>query len=230
MCLTLPDVLITVMGIEKVLPSWQDMAVMMQLLPTSSTGERMNPYTTVWTGVHPGDGPQEFHLVLLDNGRTRIHADREMRQTLRCIRCSACLNNCPVYERTGGHAYGSTYPGPIGAVLTPQLVGSAASTLPFASTLCGACYDVCPVMIEIPDLLVRLRARAVAGAGPSIESVTMASAGWVLAGSRRYRAAQRLRSLLPLAAWLPGPGRVWARTRDLPRPAKQTVAQWWRSR
>src|SRR5690606_26086525 len=123
MCLTLPRVLITVMGIEKVVPAWRDLAVFLQLLPRSSTGERMNPYTSMWTGVTPGDGPQEFHLVLLDNGRTAVLADELGRTALHCIRCSACLNVCPVYERTGGHAYGSVYPGPIGAVLTPQLAG-----------------------------------------------------------------------------------------------------------
>ena len=112
MCLTLPDTLITVMGIEKVLPSWNDLGVFLQLLPRSSTGERMNPYTSMWTGVTPGDGPQHFHLVLLDNGRTAALADQIGRQALHCIRCSACMNVCPVYERTGGHAYGSVYPGP----------------------------------------------------------------------------------------------------------------------
>ena len=115
MCLTLPETLITVMGIEKLLPTLADLEVFLQLLPRSSTGERMNPYTSMWTGVTPGDGPQEFHLVLLDNGRTAALADAAGRPALHCIRCSACLNVCPVYERTGGHAYGSVYPGPIGA-------------------------------------------------------------------------------------------------------------------
>ncbi|MDQ6936101.1 MAG: lactate utilization protein, partial [Actinomycetota bacterium] len=125
MCLTLPQTLITVMGIEKLVPTFADLEVFLQLLPRSSTGERMNPYTSMWTGVYPGDGPQEFHLVLLDNGRTATLADERGRSALRCIRCSACLNVCPVYERTGGHAYGSVYPGPIGAVLSPQLTGVA---------------------------------------------------------------------------------------------------------
>src|SRR4029079_6393771 len=115
MCLTLPEVLVSVVGIEKVVPTWQDLDVFLRLLPRSSTGERMNPYSATWTGVTPGDGPQEVHVVLLDNGRTRALADEVGRQALRCILCSACLNVCPVYERTGGHAYGSVYPGPIGA-------------------------------------------------------------------------------------------------------------------
>src|ERR687889_786563 len=159
MCLTLPDTLITVMGIEKLVPTWRDLEVFLQLLPRASTGERMNPYTSMWTGVTPGDGPQEFHLVLLDNGRTRALADEIGRTALHCIRCSACLNVCPVYERTGGHAYGSVYPGPIGAVLSPQLVGvddPASASLPYASSLCGACYDACPVAIDIPSMLVHL--------------------------------------------------------------------------
>ena len=162
MCLTLPRVLISVMGIEKILPTWRDLEVFLQLLPRSSTGERMNPYTSFWTGVTPGDGPQEFHLVLLDNGRTQVLADEVGRSALHCIRCSACLNVCPVYERAGGHAYGSVYPGPIGAILTPQLKGvQNASSLPFASSLCGACYEVCPVKIDIPKILVHLRAEVV---------------------------------------------------------------------
>ena len=123
MCTTLPDVLITVMGIEKVVPSFRDLEVMLQLLPRSATGERMNPYTSIWTGVQPGDGPQAFHLVLLDNGRTRALADEVGRAALRCIRCSACINVCPVYRQTGGHAYFTPYAGPIGAMLQPQLDG-----------------------------------------------------------------------------------------------------------
>ena len=123
MCTTLPEVLVTVMGIEKVVPSFRDLEVMLQLLPRSSTGERMNPYTSIWTGVHPGDGPRAFHLVLLDNGRTRALADEVGRDALRCIRCSACINVCPVYRQTGGHAYHTPYAGPIGAILQPQLDG-----------------------------------------------------------------------------------------------------------
>ena len=166
MCLTLPQTLITVMGIEKVIPAWADLGVFLQLLPRSSTGERMNPYTSMWTGVTPGDGPQEFHLVLLDNGRTAALADPVGREALHCIRCSACLNVCPVYERTGGHAYGSVYPGPIGAVLSPQLTGiEDNASLPYASSLCGACYDACPVKIDIPSLLVHLRAQHVEDRG-----------------------------------------------------------------
>ncbi|CAA9217743.1 MAG: Predicted L-lactate dehydrogenase, Iron-sulfur cluster-binding subunit YkgF, partial [uncultured Corynebacteriales bacterium] len=169
MCLTLPPTLITVMGIEKLVPTWRDLEVFLQLLPRSSTGERMNPYTSMWTGAVEG---QDFHLVLLDNGRTAVLADPAGRAALRCIRCSACLNVCPVYERTGGHAYGSVYPGPIGAVLSPQLTGQA-SSLPYASTLCGACYDACPVAIDIPAMLVHLRAT---GPHPAGERAVMTAA------------------------------------------------------
>ena len=162
MCTTLPEVLVTVMGIEKILPEWRDLEVFLQLLPRSSTAERMNPYTSLWTGVREGDGPREFHLILLDNGRTDVLADEVGRQALHCIRCSACLNECPVYTRVGGQAYESVYPGPIGAILTPQLRGlDQAPTLPWASSLCGACYEVCPVKIDIPSVLIHLRARVV---------------------------------------------------------------------
>ncbi|KOG23169.1 lactate utilization protein B, partial [Streptomyces viridochromogenes] len=141
MCLTLPETLVSVVGIEKVVPTWRDLEVFLQTLPRSSTAERMNPYTSMWTGTTDDDGPSAFHLVLLDNGRTDALADDIGRQALRCIRCSACLNVCPVYERAGGHAYGSVYPGPIGAILTPQLRGTASeidASLPYASSLCGA--------------------------------------------------------------------------------------------
>jgi L-lactate dehydrogenase complex protein LldF len=244
MCLTLPESLITVMGIEKVVPTWRDLEVFLQLLPRSSTGERMNPYTSTWTGVTPGDGPQEFHLVLLDNGRTAALADPVGREALHCIRCSACLNVCPVYERTGGHAYGSVYPGPIGAVLSPLLTGMDGhddpnASLPYASSLCGACYDACPVKIDIPSLLVHLRARAVeadraARRLPSAEAVTMAAAAWVMADERRFTAAQiggRVGRLLgrrrERISALPPPLSGWTASRDLPRPPRETFRRWW---
>ena len=162
MCLTLPRTLITLAGIEKVIPRFADLEVMLQVLARSATGERMNPYTSLWSGVTPGDGPQRFHVVLLDNGRSEILARKVERQTLQCIRCAACLNTCPVYRQTGGHAYGSPYAGPIGAILTPQLEHMQhAQSLPYASSLCGACYEVCPVKINIPEVLIELRAQVV---------------------------------------------------------------------
>ncbi|HEV2344466.1 MAG TPA: lactate utilization protein B [Actinocrinis sp.] len=233
MCLTLPETLIAVVGIEKVVPTWRDMEVFFQLLPRSSTAERMNPYTTLWTGVTDGDGPRAFHLVLLDNGRTATLADTVGRQALRCIRCSACLNVCPVYERAGGHAYGSAYPGPIGAILTPQLrgVGSAVdASLPYASSLCGACYQVCPVAIDIPQVLVHLRTRvAEHGTGHRAERAAMRAARWMMANPRRFAAAERVatraRRIVPKR--LPGAGRAWTDSRELPEIPAQTFRDWW---
>jgi L-lactate dehydrogenase complex protein LldF len=243
MCLTLPRVLITVMGIEKLVPTWRDLEVFLQLLPRSSTGERMNPYTSMWTGVHDGDGPSEFHLVLLDNGRTATLADPQGRSALRCIRCSACLNVCPVYERTGGHAYGSVYPGPIGAVLSPQMTGVADNaSLPYASTLCGACYDVCPVAIDIPQMLVHLRSRVVdakreASRVPSPEQAVMAAAAWTMDSPARWTGALRAARLGRLLggrrgkiATLPPPLSAWTGTRDAPLPPSQTFRDWWARR
>lgn len=241
MCLTMPQTLITVMGIEKVIPTYRDLEVFLQLLPRSSTGERMNPYTSMWTGVTPDDGPQEFHLVLLDNGRTAALADSIGREALNCIRCSACLNVCPVYERTGGHAYGSTYPGPIGAVLTPQLAGMHGkddpnSTLPFASSLCGACFDACPVKIDIPSLLVELRHQKVEKSGFGAEAAAMKAASVVMSSAKRFTLAQKAAGLGRVVAGkkgkisvLPPPLSGWTDARDIPAPPKQTFRQWWDS-
>ncbi|WP_035302992.1 LutB/LldF family L-lactate oxidation iron-sulfur protein [Actinokineospora inagensis] len=228
MCLTLPEVLISVVGIEKVVPTSRDLEVMLQLLPRSSTGERMNPYTSIWRGATPGDGPGEFHLVLLDNGRTRALADDIGRDALRCIRCSACLNVCPVYERTGGHAYGSVYPGPIGAILTPQLRGPdpVADSLPYASSLCGACYEVCPVKIDIPRALVHLRAEV---HHRPAERLAMRAAAWIFTSPRRFALARRLTRLGTRLAGLPGPWRRWTTTRDLPQP-HESFRDWWERR
>jgi L-lactate dehydrogenase complex protein LldF len=242
MCLTLPRTLITVMGIEKVVPTWRDLEVFLQLLPRSSTGERMNPYTSLWTGVTADDGPQEFHLVLLDNGRTAVLADEVGRPALHCIRCSACLNVCPVYERAGGHAYGSVYPGPIGAILSPQLTGSAGrkedpnASLPYASSLCGACYEVCPVAIDIPSILVHLRAEHVeAQQRATPEGVAFRALARAMSHPRLWRMAQKTATLgrflargrPTLPAALPPPASKWTRSRDLPTPPARTfTAQW----
>ncbi len=243
MCLTLPPVLVTVLGIEKVVPTWADLDVFLQLLPRSSTAERMNPYTSMWTGVTPGDGPEEFHLVLLDNGRTDTLADRVGRQALRCIRCSACLNVCPVYARTGGRAYGSAYPGPIGAILTPQLRGinrrpvdEQTASLPFASSLCGACFDVCPVRIDIPEVLVHLRAKVVAQQRGHVgERAVMAASAALFGKSSRLAAAQRVGGVLfgrSKRLRMRGPGWVhaWFGARDMVPPARESFRRWWRRR
>jgi L-lactate dehydrogenase complex protein LldF len=232
MCTTLPETLITVMGIEKVLPEWRDLEVFLQLLPRSSTAERMNPYTSLWTGVNETDGPREFHLVLLDNGRTQVLADEVGRQALHCIRCSACLNVCPVYERVGGQAYESVYPGPIGAILTPQLRGlDEAPTLPWASSLCGACYEACPVKIDIPSVLVHLRARVVREEKSRLapEALAMGAAARTFRSRGAYERAQRLSKLGrgPLGK-LPVPG--WSAMRELPEVPEATFREWWRDR
>ena len=243
MCLTLPDTLISVVGVEKLLPDWRSLEVFLQLLPRSATGERMNPYTSIFTGVTGGDGPSNFHLVLLDNGRTSALAERDGRDVLRCIRCSACMNVCPVYERTGGHAYGNPYPGPIGAVLVPQLRRSTRTplenSLPFASTLCGACYEACPVKINIPKILVRLRSeivdekrearprdpelvamKAIAkGFSSSRLFRSVSGIGGVIAGTTKRRTLRRL----------PPPLNKWSGSRDAPLPPAESFRTWFNS-
>jgi L-lactate dehydrogenase complex protein LldF len=232
MCTTLPRALVTVMGIEKVLPEWRDLEVMLQLLPRSSTAERMNPYTSLWSGVRRGDGPEEFHLVLLDGGRSDVLADEVGRQALHCIRCSACLNVCPVYSRVGGQAYESVYPGPIGAVLSPQLFGfDKHPSLPWASSLCGACYDACPVKIDIPSLLVHLRGRVIREQRSKLspEALAMRTIAAVFASRQRYERAQKLARLGrgPLANAALA---QWTAMRDLPEPPAQPFRDWWRGR
>lgn len=241
MCLTLPETLISVVGIEKVVPTFADLEVFLQLLPRSSTAERMNPYTSMWTGVREGDGPQDVHVVLVDNGRTRVLADEVGRQALRCIRCSACLNICPVYERVGGHAYGSVYPGPIGAILTPMLRGLDTRidrSLPYASSLCGACYEVCPVRINIPEVLVHLRNRVVeTEKRPTGWGVAMKAGGWLMGRGARFGLAVkgaglpgRVRPGGRLGALpLPGPASAWSGARDTHLPPAQSFRDWWRT-
>ncbi|MFI9781866.1 lactate utilization protein LutB domain-containing protein, partial [Streptomyces sp. NPDC051956] len=236
MCLTLPETLISVVGIEKIVPTWRDLEVFLQTLPRSSTAERMNPYTSMWTGTSDSDGPQTFHLVLIDNGRTDTLANEVGRQALRCIRCSACLNVCPVYERAGGHAYGSVYPGPIGAILSPQLRGTTSeidASLPYASSLCGACYEVCPVAIDIPEVLVHLREKVAdqGGKGHRLEKAAIKAAGWVLdhpgALAAGERVAAKTRKLHPKR--LPGPGAgQWTNSRDLPEMPAEPFRDWWK--
>jgi len=245
MCLTLPETLIAVAGIDKILPRYQDLEVMLQLLPRSATGERMNPYNSLWTGVHTGDGPTSFHLVLMDNGRSEILADEEARQTLYCIRCGACQNVCPVYRQTGGHAYGSVYAGPIGAILTPQLQHMEhAQSLPYASSLCGACYEVCPVKIDIPEVLIHLRNKVVEQNTAGIkglfdaEAAAMKTMAMIFRSERRFRAAQRLGRMAqsPLVGsdgwihWLPGFAGGWTQVRDLESIPKESFREWWEKR
>jgi L-lactate dehydrogenase complex protein LldF len=189
--------------------------------------------------VRAGDGPRAFHLVLLDAGRTRVLADPAGRPALRCIRCSACLNICPVYKQTGGHAYHTVYAGPIGAILQPQLSGETgqAATLPFASSLCGACYEVCPVKIDIPRILVHERAKTVRAEGQGIEGASLRLLARVLSDRRRYEQAQRLGRVLqrPLVRRgrvrrFLGPLRGWGASRELPALPSQTFREWWEAR
>ena len=243
MCLTLPETLISVVGVEKLLPDWRSLEVFLQLLPRSATGERMNPYTSIFTGVTGGDGPSNFHLVLLDNGRTSALAERDGREVLRCIRCSACMNVCPVYERTGGHAYGNPYPGPIGAVLVPQLRRSVRTplenSLPFASTLCGACYEACPVKINIPKILVHLRSEIVdekREAHPyGAELVAMKTMAQGYSSSRLFQSVIRIGGVLAgvtkrrTLRRLPPPFNRWSGARDVSLPPAESFRTWFMS-
>ena len=245
MCLTLPRTLIALAGIEKVVPRFADLDVLLQVLARSATGERMNPYTSLWSGVTPGDGPQRFHVVLLDNGRSQILARKVERQTLQCIRCAACLNTCPVYRQTGGHAYGSPYAGPIGAILTPQLEHMRhAQSLPYASSLCAACYEVCPVKINIPEVLIELRAQVVNQERQRTARwfdpmyLGMKAANFAFASASRLRWAQRmgrmgLRLFTGKDGWihhLPSLGERWTMSRDLRALPDQTFREWWATR
>ena len=196
----------------------------------------------MWTGVTEGDGPKEFHLVLMDNGRTKTLADPVGRQALACIRCGSCMNICPVYQHTGGHAYGSVYPGPIGSILTPQLTQGLADddpvhTLPFASSLCGACAEVCPVKIDIPTILIHLRARSVdvkRRLVPDMWDVAMNASTPVMSNPALWAAAaQGVRATRVIGrdgriGALPFPASLWTRTRDLPVAPEESLRQWWR--
>ncbi len=239
MCLTLPETLISVVGVEKILPDWRSLEVFLQLLPRSATGERMNPYTSIFTGATPGNGPSNFHVVLIDNGRSSALAEESGRDVLRCIRCSACLNVCPVYERTGGHSYGNPYPGPIGAVLVPQLRRGVRTqledSLPYASSLCGACYVACPVKIDIPKILVRLRSEVVDEKrrehprDPELVAMKMVEKGFSSARvMRRLVAAGQVLGRLRVRRlrYLPPPLSRWSATRDAPLPPATSFRAW----
>ncbi|MFV8380867.1 LutB/LldF family L-lactate oxidation iron-sulfur protein [Corynebacterium hindlerae] len=242
MCLTLPETLISVMGVEKLLPTFKDLEVFLQLLPRSSTGERQAPYVSTWSGVTEGDGPQNFHVVLVDNGRTAVLADAIGREALKCIRCSACLNVCPVYERAGGHAYGSTYPGPIGAILTPQLTGfndhhDPNASLAYASTLCGRCNEVCPVKIPITDVLLELRHKKITDAKPPIENLIFDAVGLTFGNQHVWSLVTKVifmgrilggfnGKIDKLPSFLGG----WTKVRDTPVPPKKSFRTWFDSK
>lgn len=243
-----PKIQIAVAGIEKMIPRAQDLSVFLKLLGRSATGQDLTVYTSFLSGPRRAgevDGPEEFYVVLLDNGRTKLLADEEKRQSLYCIRCGACLNHCPVYRKIGGHNYPWIYSGPIGAIITPQFHGvSKDPWLPFASSLCGACAEVCPVKIEIPKLLLALRAEVVAakkanGEG-SLERFAFNMYAWAarrpklfaLGGSIAAKLAPRNDSgFMKLPGFLRiGPLKHWLSQRELPAPAPKSFRQLWRER
>ncbi len=240
---TAPRVHIAVAGIEKVIPRAQDLAVFLKLLARSATGQPLSVYTSFLSGPKRGgevDGPEEFHVILLDGGRTKLLADKDKRQSLYCIRCGACLNTCPVYRRIGGHSYPWVYSGPIGAILTPQFHGTEMEPgLPFASSLCGACGEVCPVKIDIPHVLLKLRqevkaAEEAQGAGQAERAAFRAYAFaatrpkiWRLA-AKAARAAQRRTPKSVMAA--AGPAKAWASEREIPLMPAKSFRELWRER
>ena len=246
MCTTAPRVHIVLVGIEKLIPRFADLGVFLRLLGRSGTGQKLTTYTSLLTGpCRPGeDGPEEMHVVLVDNGRVATLADPKMREALYCIRCGACLNTCPVYRKIGGHAYGWVYSGPIGALITPEFTGiAAARELPFASSLCGACRDVCPVKINIPDLLLHLRAEAqekAPAAKPAGALVRERTAlrlwAWVMRRPRMYALGARLARwgqwLFARQGWIRKlplyPASRWTDGRDFPALAAKSFRQRWK--
>ena len=239
---TLPPVHVAVVGIEKVIPDWESAAVLLKLLARSVSGSKITAYNTFITGVREG-GPKEFHLVLLDNGRSKILADDVAREALLCIRCGACMNTCPIYNQVGGYAYGAVYQGPIGSMLTPLLMGTrTAGGLPFASTLCGACAELCPVMIPIPEILLHLRRRFVEGDSferPSVPGILKAIAriGRIVLGSPAlYRLGGIVGRILQMpfrrGDWLPSlppPLDRWTSSRPFPA-FRGEFRGWWKKR
>ena len=238
MTTTAPKIHITVAGIEKLIPRAQDLAVFLKLLGRSATGQPMTVYTSFLAGPRRGgevDGPDEFYVVLLDNGRTKLLADPEKRQSLYCIRCGACLNHCPVYRKIGGHNYPWVYSGPIGAIITPQFHGVMQDPwLPFASSLCGACADVCPVKIEIPKILLKLRAEVTeaqrhAGAN-KLERWGFRTWAWVMTHPWVYRLGARIGARFQERLPRVGPLEKWASQREMPQLAATSFGEWWASR
>jgi L-lactate dehydrogenase complex protein LldF len=227
---SVPRLHIAMMGIEKVIPRFADLDLFLKLLPRSGTGQKMSTYQSFITGTkrHADDeGPEELHIVILDNGRSRMLAHPVTRQSLACIRCGACLNACPVYQQIGGHAYGSVYPGPIGSVITPQLIGIAKTAqLPYASSLCGACREVCPVKIDIPRLLLHLRGEISTNSGSAKERLAFKLWTKVMLSPALYKmgsvAARMIQKVLPLP-------RAWTNARDLRSIERQSFREWWKA-
>ena len=250
LCTSAPRMHIGITGMEKVIPSMQDLAIFLRLLPRSATGQRISSYVSMITGPRredDEDGPEEFHLILVDNGRSRMLRDPKLREALYCIRCGACLNICPVYQRVGGHAYGWVYPGPIGAVVSPMLTGlKEAKALPQASSLCGACREACPIKINIPRMLLELRHRTAESEDPaekasSLSERLLAGAyGMLMASPERMGAAASIgrvaQNLVPgiskRAGWIhkaPLPLlSQWTKARDLPPLPPRSFREIWR--
>jgi L-lactate dehydrogenase complex protein LldF len=237
----LPRIHIAIVGIEKVIPKLADLPVFLKVLARAATGQKISVYTSLITGARgPGelDGPEEFHLVLLDNGRSRILGS-PLRESLFCIRCGACLNACPIYRNVGGHAYGGVYAGPIGAVITPLYDGLAANRhLPHASSLCGACQAACPVKIAIPEMLIQLREQLHHEPGELGRMESLAYRVWArsMRSPRAYRLATWLATRTAGRIWpkrwiarLPGGLRGWTNTRDFPAPARERFRDWWQN-
>jgi L-lactate dehydrogenase complex protein LldF len=240
-----PKIHIAVAGIEKVIPRAQDLAVFLKLLARSATGQLLSVYTSFLSGPRRADeidGPDEFHVVLLDNGRTRLLPNPERRQSLYCIRCGACLNACPVYRKIGGHSFPWVYSGPIGAIITPQFLGAGHEPeLPFASSLCGACAEVCPVKIDIPKVLLDLRSEVASAKTGRLEKLAFRAFAWLARHPRVYAIGGRLAASLARSgdgAWIRrvpallnvGPIRAWLSQRDLPPPPPRSFRQLWRQR
>jgi L-lactate dehydrogenase complex protein LldF len=235
----LPNTLITLVGIEKILPRLEDLALLLPMLATAGTGQPLTCYNSLYGGPRqPGesDGPEAFHVVLLDNGRTGLLADPARRDALRCIRCGACLNACPVFRNIGGHTYGTPYSGPIGSVITPRLRGLADwSHLSNASSLCGACAETCPVKIDLHHHLLHNRQDAAKAKPAKLERLAYRVFAFIVNRPALYRVSARLARLLqPLHSHVIGsrldPARAWTQTRNLPPVARQTFKDWWRQR
>jgi L-lactate dehydrogenase complex protein LldF len=231
-----PRVHIAVMGLEKVIPNIHDLGVFLKLLPRAATGQRSTVFVSLISGPKTElevDGPEEFHVVVLDNGRSSVLADPEMRASLRCIRCGACLNTCPVYQQLGGHAYGWVYSGPIGSVLDPGLLGlPEAKSLPFASSLCGACGDVCPVKIPLPQMLVTQRTRAVnAGLMPTVETIGIKAFKNLMKNPALYRLSSKMGRFVKWGKTMPNfgiaPLSSWQASRDFPAPNQKSFRDLW---
>ncbi len=246
MATSIPRVHVAAMGMEKLVPSVSDLSTMLRILIRSATGQRISSYVTMVNGPctrDEEDGPEEFHLVIMNNGRDRLLQDESLREALNCIRCGACMNSCPVYRKVGGHSYGWVYPGPIGAIVSPVLTGlKDGAKLPAASSLCGACHQACPVKINIPRMLLELRATTAEGDREFRSSGFGERATWevwrqTMMDRGRFDRASKVGRLLSSPwtrdGWIrkaPGPVSGWTASRDFPAPARESFGEWFKKR